>query len=108
MNKELTTKQSFWLGHIQAAQRSGSSFANYAAKHKLNVKALYNWALILRRKGALEQRQNDFVELKVDSLPRVTSSALPNHQPVRIFLPNGIRIELPEFNANALAWVATL
>jgi hypothetical protein len=108
MNKQLTTKQSFWLDHIQAAQRSGLSFANYAAKHKLNVKALYNWALILRRKGAFEQSDKAFVELNVDTSPKTTRSALPNHQAVRIFLPNGIRIELPEFNANAIAGLATL
>jgi hypothetical protein len=95
MNKELTTKQSFWLGHFQAAQSSGSSFANYTSKHKLNVKALHNWALILRRKGALEHSKYAFVVLKVDSLLRVTSLTLSNHQPVRIFLPNGIRVELP-------------
>jgi hypothetical protein len=108
MDKKLTTKQSFWLDHIQAAQRNGLSFANYASEHKLNVKALYNWALILRRKGVLEHSENAFVELKVDALPRVTSSTFPSHQPVRIFLPNGIRVELPEFNANAMAWLATL
>ena len=50
---QLTSKQAFWLEHIQAADRSDQSLSSYAQTHELNVKQFYYWSKVLRQRGLL-------------------------------------------------------
>lgn len=106
MKQPLTSKQQFWRDHIVAAQRDQLTYAEYAKQHRLNLKALYNWSMTLRRKGLLEQPASNFVELKVDK-------ALPTHSAAsvteaRVRLVNGVELALSDVNEQTLRWLASL
>ena len=111
MTKQLTTKQRYWLDHIRAAQRSGSSYSRYAASHDLNLKALYNWRMVLCRKGLLESASPSFVELKAEpnpTPPQFHSGVVPSHCWAKVRLPNGVTLELSALNEPLVGWLASL
>lgn len=101
---KLTKKQQFWRDHILAAKKEQLSYAEYAKRHDLNRQALYNWSLALRRKGLLDPPTPAFVELKVES----SVSSLWSLPHARVRLANGVELELPGLNEQALRWLAAL
>ena len=81
-----TTKQAFWLEHLQAADRSGQNLSTYAQAYGLNVKQLYYWRKVLRQRGLHGNKtpsSNLFHKAHV-----VASGAC------RILLPGGVTLEL--------------
>lgn len=110
MDNELTAKQAFWLDHIKQAQASGQSYKAYAQQQGLNIKALYNWVVTLRRRGFLEDKPEPSVFVRVatpEDKTAVKASTDPS-QPVLVQLPNGIRLQLPSLNQRTLQWLLAL
>ena len=82
----LTTKQAFWLEHLQAADRSSQSLSTYAQTHELNVKQLYYWSKVLRQRGLHgHQAPSSALFKKAHVVPNGTC---------RILLPSGVTLEL--------------
>jgi hypothetical protein len=52
----LTPVQQKWLQHLRAAERSGGTIKDYAARKSLPVRSLYQAGKRLRRLGLLEPR----------------------------------------------------
>ena len=57
----MTTRQRFWLAHIQAAMRSGEQLQRYAKRHGLSVAGLYNAKSVLKRAGVLKDASSELV-----------------------------------------------
>lgn len=55
----MTTRQQFWLTHIQAAMRSGEQLQWYAKRHGLSVAGLYNAKSVLKRAGLLKSASTE-------------------------------------------------
>jgi transposase-like protein len=85
---KLTSKQAFWLEHIQAITRTGQSLSAYAQSHGLNVKQLYYWNKVLRQRGHLGC-DSDRPSSRLFQKARVVQ-----HSPCRILLPTGVILEL--------------
>ena len=95
--KPLTDRQQSWLKHINACRAEGGSMRAYARAHGLSVAALYTAQHDLIRRGALKRsdasdRAATFVPVRVHS-PVSTPVPIPM---MRIVLPNGVVIEVPE------------
>ena len=41
--KPMTARQRHWLEHVKAAEASDGTLSDYASRHDLNLKALYQW-----------------------------------------------------------------
>ena len=94
----LTTKQAFWLEHLQAADHSGQRLSSYAQAHGLNVKQLYYWNKVLRQRGLHGNKMppsNLFHKAHV-----VANGAC------RVILPSGVILELD--SAPEPAWLGQL
>jgi transposase-like protein len=89
----LTTKQQFWLGHIQAASASEDSMAAYAAQHNLSSKALYAWKSRLSHKKRVVKPKSDFTPLKLESEAKPVMGRVAEPPSCRVTLPTGARIE---------------
>lgn len=85
----LTEKQQYWLDHIQQAKTQKQSLSDYARQHTLNLKALYNYQWLFRKKGVLghTSQSSNFVKVtgKITPTPILTMTLL---------FPNGIRMEI--------------
>jgi hypothetical protein len=57
----MTTRQQFWLTHIQAATKSGEQLQRYAKRHALSVAGLYNAKSVLKRAGLLKGASRELV-----------------------------------------------
>ena len=55
----MTTRQQFWLTHIQAAMNSGEQLQRYAERHGLSVAGLYNAKSVLKRAGLLKSASTE-------------------------------------------------
>lgn len=99
----LTTKQSFFLKHLQDAEAKEQSIRDLAEQLNIRTEALYNYRYILRRKGWLDpvvakhQNKNSnssfvavsprepAITMKDDNLELKTQ--LANGQPIWISVP---------------------
>lgn len=104
MTKTLTAKQHYWLKHIQTAQSSDMSLAEYARHHRIKAQSLYNWAKYFRDRKFASQNVA-FVELKTPQAPPLGPHF---HSRAIIRLPNGIELAVPELNQNTLQWLVSL
>jgi hypothetical protein len=52
----LTPGQRRWLRHLRAAERSGETIKDYAARHGLSVQSVYQAGKRLRRLGVIKPR----------------------------------------------------
>lgn len=99
--KPLTERQQSWLKHINACRAEGGSMRAYARAHGLSVAALYTAQHDLIRRGALKRsdasdRAATFVPVRVHSpVPTPVPKSVPIPM-MRIVLPNGVVIEVPE------------
>lgn len=101
----LTSGQRAWLEHLNAWREQGGSLKAYAAAHDLSISALYTARRLLVRGGAWPGR--------VAAAPPPTFLAVrvrPSATPLRVVLPNGVVIELPEHGdvGQAAALIAAL
>ena len=83
--QELTERQHYWLGHIQACEASGESLKAYAEANGFEPGAIYAAKKVLIRKGLLPQSSARFQ--RVESPASIASSEwhvdLPNGAAVR-------------------------
>lgn len=83
----LTDKQQFWLNHINEAKAAGLSLADYAQREDLSLQSMYSYVNTLRKKGVLEQQ-------KPSGFTRVVPASASTYSPLRIYLNNGVRIDV--------------
>ena len=89
----LTRRQRFWLEHLEACRERRMSLKAYAQEHDLSVSALYAARAALKRRGAVggavqSRPTATLVPVRLSPTPAVTR--------VRVLLPNGVVVELPE------------
>jgi hypothetical protein len=88
----MTTRQQFWLTHVQAAMNSAQQLQQYAKRHGLSIAALYNAKSVFKRAGLLqstsaEQVPSAFVPVQI---------AAPDQPSMRCRLqhPSGWQLEM--------------
>ena len=86
----LTRRQQFWLGHLDACREQRMSLKAYAQAHDLSVSALYAARASLKRRGAAVRSR------PAATLVPVRLSPAPAATLVRVLLPNGVAVEVPE------------
>ena len=89
----LTRRQRFWLEHLDACREQRKSLKAYAREHDLSVSALYAAKASLKRRGAVDGAARSrpaatLVPVRLSSTPAVTL--------VRVLLPNGVIVEVPD------------
>ncbi len=83
--KSLTANQRRWLEHIKAADASGLTYKEYAAREELSLSSLSYNKSVLRKRGYLADERVTFVPAQVQ--------ACPDAPALRVQLPSGIVIE---------------
>jgi hypothetical protein len=102
---QLTTKQQYWLSHITAVQQSKQTISVYAAQHNLCVKALYSWKWQLKKLNIpVAKNENPFIKITVSEIPSATISGID----VKVILPNGIALQLPQLTAETLSMLLSV
>ncbi|MCH7697139.1 MAG: hypothetical protein IIB73_12820 [Proteobacteria bacterium] len=81
----LTTRQRYWLKHVQACAASGKTIAEYALAQGLQAKTMYAGKKILVKKGALPSTRAPRFQ-RVQVVAPVVGSEW------RILLPNGVSV----------------
>ena len=84
-----TARQRFWLEHLNACREQGVSLKDYARAHDLSVVALYAAKSALKRRGTSTPPA-------VPAPKLVPVRLAPAASMVRVLLPNGVVVELPE------------
>jgi hypothetical protein len=86
----LTEKQRYWLEHLQVWEKTeGETLRAYAARHGLDIGALYSAKSVLTRKGALTRRiQPPRRFVRAELRPEAPPAAL-----CRVRFPNGVVVE---------------
>ena len=108
----LTPGQREWLQHLRAAERSGETIKDYAARRGLSVQSLYQAGKVLRRLGVIdpcvrrrgEPAASAFVQVEPVATRRETGLAW------RIRFPSGLVFEstAPLAHAELLSLLAAL
>lgn len=83
-NSQLTTRQRYWLNHLQACEASGKGIAAYAREHGIKDKSLYASKKALISKGLLPPAGVQFQRVQMAN-PVAASEW-------RIQLPNGVSV----------------
>ena len=83
-SRPITSKQQQWLRHVKAADTGDCSLTDYAFRHDLSVKTLYQWKTKLIKLG-----------LYTPAFGFVPVHRLPNESPqaCKVTLSNGTSIE---------------
>lgn len=91
----LTPGQREWLEHLRAAERSGETIKDYAARRGLSVQSLYQAGKRLRRLGVIEPCVRRRRETAASPFVKVEpAAARPETGPAwRIRLPSGLVFE---------------
>ncbi len=84
-----TPRQRFWLEHLNACREQGLSLKAYARTHNLSVSALYAANSALKQRGTSTPPSAPAPKL-------VPVRLAPAASMVRVLLPNGVVVELPE------------
>ena len=82
MTSTLTDKQRYWKEHLDAAQGFDGTLVGYARTQGLDVKTLYGYRTLFRRRDREVAAPSKFVQAAVAPLS------------VSIQLPNGIRVSV--------------
>ncbi len=110
--RRLTARQREWLGHLRAAEHSGETIKDYAARRSLSVQSLYQAGKRLRRLGVLEPRVPRWRERAASAFVKVEpAAARPETGPAwRIRLPSGVVFEsrAPLAHGDLLSLLAAL
>ena len=80
----ITNRQQHWLDHIAAADASSGSLVEYARRHDMKVKQLYQWKTALARRGLLPTKKTPAAFVAVERPQRLANC--------RIVLPNGAQV----------------
>jgi len=104
VERVMTERQRYWLGHVRAADASKESTVAYAGKQGLKVKDLYQWKTKLiqlklyRPSGALIQSSFVPVKAKAASKPAMPVSDTPecSASGATLVFPSGVRFEFDE------------
>ncbi|MBD1229687.1 IS66 family insertion sequence element accessory protein TnpA [Xenorhabdus griffiniae] len=80
----LTEKQQHWITVIAAQKQSGMTVTAYCQHHEINLATFYYWAKKLRQQQAPQRLH-----------PVVVDEHAEAEQTVTLFLPGGLRAELP-------------
>jgi len=90
-SKSLSTRQRYWLAHLQTCIRQGASLAAYASAQGLKVGALYEAKSRLRRQGAWPPPGARFVRVQAAG-SSVTDA--PHAPLLGVSLRNGVVVEI--------------
>ena len=82
MTNTLTEKLRYWQGHLDAAGTFNGTLVDYARAQGLDVKSLYGYRTLFRRREREQVEPSRFVQ------------AAPTPLGVSIQLPNGVRVSL--------------
>ena len=89
----------FWRQHLEQADRSGLTLADYADRHELSRQSLYQWRSTFRKHapGPVDEQRLTFAE--------IVSTSQPRGQKLVVRLPNASLefAELPDAR-----WLGTL
>ena len=85
--KTLTSRQQFWVGHLEQCVGSQQSLSSYASAQGLSIAALYEAKSRLRREGLWPVAKARFMRVQVAASAPVSSSLY------RVSLPNGVVVE---------------
>lgn len=107
--KPLTAVQQVWLGHLERCEAQRCSSADYAREHGLSVRALYTARKELTQRGYFRSSRRSSPRTASQSVtlvpvpvePPEADSALVIDCALRVVLPNGVIIEVPEGAAPA-------
>ena len=98
--KTTTHRQRYWLKHVEAADLSDGSIAEYATANDVSLKGLYQWKSKLMKlklyQPATPTPKPDFVPVKPTHLPTQKQVVQPLHAEqtgCTVTLANGTRIE---------------
>ncbi|MCP5233820.1 MAG: hypothetical protein H6948_17400 [Zoogloeaceae bacterium] len=89
--KSLSSRQRFWLAHLQACAQQGTSLSAYASAQGLKVGALYEAKSRLRKQGAWPPPGARFV--RVQATPTSVPDG-PRASLFRVSLRNGVVVEV--------------
>ena len=89
----LTSRQQFWLEHVEACEAAGVSMKAYAERRGLNLQSFYGWKGQLKRRGLLSPAHSSADD---NGMLPVAFVASPEPSPgARVSFANGITIEVP-------------
>jgi hypothetical protein len=89
--QRLTTRQRYWLDHLEACEASGQKMNAYAQAQGLGARALYDARKRLVKQGVLSPARADRPGFQ---RVRVTAATAAAPCVCRIRLPNGVSIEM--------------
>lgn len=89
--RALTEKQQYWLSHIQSCEQAGSSMADYARQHELDMKRFYNWKWLLAKRELLDVEVESVSFARVEIKSRNSANA-----GMTVHFPNGCQLALGE------------
>lgn len=113
--KTTTHRQRYWLKHVEAADLSDSTIAQYAAAHDVSLKGLYQWKTKLMKlklyQPAPPSSVSDFVPVK-PSPSQLHKQVIPplntEQTGCTVTLVNGTRIEFHgELSAGVIRSITT-
>ncbi len=88
--KPLTSKQQYWMSHLQAAEASQMSLTEYAKANGLKARDLYNARWKFKRSGQLPESADSTAFVRVQKAPTHSHQAV--HLAIRF--DNGIQCQL--------------
>ena len=116
--RDLTKKQRYWRAHLAALEEFDGSAAEYARLHGLQAKKLYVYKTKLREcaqrmetspapqeqpsPAPQEQPSPAPQEQASSEFVRVTTTTLSMRSGVTVWLPNDVRLSLPNLEAPGL------
>jgi len=97
-----------WEGHVEAARREGKAIRRYAAEHGLSAWSMYSarQQLIKRQAGAASKPAVPSVPVANNAFATVRLAPLA--APLRVQLPNGVKLELAIGAADSATLVAAI
>lgn len=87
---ELTERQRYWLGHVEACERSGQTTKAYAEVHGLSTSMMYSWRKEFTIRGVLPKRSKTRQAKGFDRVAVIGTEAASSAW--HIVLPNGVQI----------------
>ncbi len=100
--RDLTKKQRYWQAHLTALEEFDGSAAEYARLHGLQAKKLYVYKTKLRECAEQMETSPAPQEQPSSQFVRVTTATLSMRTGVTVWLPNDVRLSLPNLEAPGL------
>ena len=107
MARQGTPRRDFWLTHLRKWRAQGGTMKAYAKANDLPVDNFYAAKSAYARGLTQSKRASVVSEPQVTLLPVQVAPRPPSYEPVRVSLPNGVRIEVPGL-VDAQQWRALL